>query len=79
MSILMVDEDVDFNSLKERLGVTDGNLASHTHALEKLEYLAVKKEFIGKKPRTTYTATKKGRSAFSKHLDALERLLDRKI
>ena len=33
MSVLMVNESADFNTLKELLGVTDGNLASHTRAL----------------------------------------------
>ena len=44
MSILMVNEYADFNMLKELLGATDGNLASHTKALEKAEYIAVKKK-----------------------------------
>ena len=35
MSILMVNEWVDFNEMKKKLEVTDGNLASHSSALEK--------------------------------------------
>jgi len=35
MSVLTVNESYDFNSLKEALAVTDGNLASHLKALEK--------------------------------------------
>jgi DNA-binding HxlR family transcriptional regulator len=76
MSILMVNDFVDFSSLKEQLHVTDGNLASHLSALEKLEYVAVKKQFIGKKPNTSYTTTSAGKKAFSEHLDALERLIN---
>ena len=34
MSVLMVNESVDFNTMKEFLGATDGNLASHIKALE---------------------------------------------
>lgn len=75
MSVLMVNEEVDFNELKERLDVTDGNLASHIGALEKLDYIAVEKRFIGKKPNTSFSATKKGKKAFTEHLDALEDLL----
>jgi DNA-binding MarR family transcriptional regulator len=76
MSILMVNDFVDFSALKEQLHVTDGNLASHLTALEKLEYIAVKKQFIGKKPNTSYTTTIAGKKAFSEHLDALERLIN---
>lgn len=75
MSILMVDEWVDFNTLKERLDLTDGRLASHIRALEKAGYLEVRKRFIGRKPNTSYRATSGGRKAFEDHLEALEKLL----
>ena len=75
MSILMVNDYADFKMLKELLGATDGNLASHTKALEKEEYILVEKSFIGRKPNTKYTATRKGREAFQKHVDAIEKLL----
>lgn len=75
MSILMVNEDADFNRLKELLGVTDGNLASHTRALEKEAYIKVEKRFIDRKPNTRYTATNLGKLAFQKHIDALEKLI----
>jgi len=76
MSILMVNDVVDFPSLKEQLQITDGNLASHLTALEKLEYIQVSKKFIGKKPNTSYAATNIGRKAFSEHLNALEKLIN---
>jgi DNA-binding MarR family transcriptional regulator len=75
MSALMVNASVDFLALKELLDVTDGNLASHITALEKLEYIAVKKEFVGKKTKTTYMATKLGRIEFNNHLKALEDMI----
>ena len=78
MSALMVNEKLDFNTLKELLDVSDGNLASHIKALEKLNYLKVKKKFIGRKPNTTYNATAKGKDAFENHLKALERLIRKK-
>ena len=78
MSILLVHEYVEFATLKELLEVTDGNLASHIAALEKLQYVKVKKQFIGKKPNTSYAVTAKGRKAFSDHLDALEQLIGKK-
>ena len=77
MSILMVNEYADFNMLKELLGTTDGNLASHTKALEKAEYIAVEKQFIGRKPNTRYSATKLGKAEFKKHIEALEKLINK--
>ncbi len=76
MSILMVNDSVDFNRLKELLGVTDGNLASHIKALESEDYILITKQFVGKKPNTQYSATKIGKEAFKKHLDALEKLIN---
>ncbi len=77
MSILMVNEFVDFNRLKELLEVTDGNLASHTKTLENAEYIKIEKSFIGRKPNTKYSVTKAGRIAFKKHIEALENLINK--
>jgi DNA-binding MarR family transcriptional regulator len=75
MSILMVNEWVDFTEMKSLLNITDGNLASHSTALEKSDYIEVKKEFVGKKPKTSYKATDRGRAAFIEHLNNLEKLM----
>ena len=75
MAVLMANESVSFNDLKEALDLTDGNLASHVAGLEKAEYVLVSKQFIGKKPNTTYTATSAGKAAFQQHLLTLEKLL----
>ncbi len=75
MSLLMVRGEVDFNSMKQLLDVTDGNLASHLAALEREGYLRVRKEFVGRKPQTSYAITEAGRKAFAEHVEALERLL----
>ena len=75
MSILMVEDQASFNSLKETLSLTDGNLASHLKALEKLGYISVIKSFIGRKPNTKYSTNKIGITAFNKHITALEEIL----
>jgi len=75
MSVLMVNETYDFNSLKETLSVTDGNLASHLKALEEKGMIMVNKQFIGRKPNTSYSATQTGISDFQQHLKALEDLI----
>ena len=75
MSALMVNDDIDFNSLKELLELTDGNLASHIKALEGLEYIQSSKQFIGRKPNTKYLISNLGRQSFQEHLNALENLI----
>jgi len=75
MSVLMVNEHADFKTLKELLGITDGNLASHAKALEKVEFIKVEKQFIGRKPNTKYSATPLGKAEFKKHINALEKLI----
>ena len=79
MSILMVNDWVEFNRFKELIDkVTDGNLASHLKALEKLEYVEYRKSFVGRKPQTSYRATARGKQAFNDHLDALEAILNKR-
>ncbi|MCV9929185.1 transcriptional regulator [Flavobacterium sp. LS1R49] len=78
MSVLMVNDSADFSTLKELLGVTDGNLASHAKALELENYIEIQKQFIGKKPNTSYRVTKEGKKAFVSHIDALEKLIQKK-
>jgi len=75
MSALVVNEFLDFNTLKDLLDVTDGNLASHMKSLEKSEYVKFKKEFLNRKPKTKYYATAQGKKAFKKHINAIEKLL----
>jgi DNA-binding HxlR family transcriptional regulator len=75
MSVLVTNDVFDFNALKEVLNVTDGNLASHIKALEKEKYISVTKTFVDRKPNTKYKITERGKTAFKKHLDALEAVL----
>ena len=75
MSALLVNDKIDFISLKDLLGVTDGNLASHLKNLEKKEYISFEKEFVNRKPNTTYRATENGKRAFKVHINAIENLL----
>lgn len=75
MSVLLVNEKVNFNELKEFVAVTDGNLASHLKTLEEANYIKVQKGFIGRKSNTTYTVTKLGEKDFRIHLDALEKMI----
>ena len=71
----MVNEQMNYNDLKELLQVTDGNLASHLKGLEDAGFIKVYKGFIGRKTNTSYKATKAGEKAFKQHLDALEQMI----
>ena len=75
MSVLMVNEEINFNDLKQMLEVTDGNLATHLVNLEENGYIKVHKGFIGRKTNTTYAITKAGEKAFSEHIAALESMI----
>nr|WP_297307324.1 transcriptional regulator [uncultured Flavobacterium sp.] len=75
MSVLMVNEWIDFTEMKNLLQVTDGNLASHSTALEKNKYIEIKKEFVGKKTKTSYKITDIGKRAFQEHVNFLEKMM----
>ena len=75
MSILSVNEYADFNTMKELLEVTDGNLASHLKALEGIQYIESHKQFVERKPNTKYRMTELGKISFKEHLNALEELI----
>lgn len=75
MSVLISNDGCTFNSLKDLLDITDGNLASNIKVLEKEDYIVIEKSFIGKKTQTVYSRTEKGIEAFKNHLKALEYLI----
>jgi DNA-binding HxlR family transcriptional regulator len=75
VSVLVANDSYDFNALKELLDTTDGNLATHLKALEREKYLSVNKSFVERKPNTRYKITERGRTAFKKHLEAMEELI----
>jgi len=75
MSVLMVNDWVDFSSIKDVLKITDGNLASNIKALELVNYIEINKQFKNKKPNTSYRATITGRKAFEEHLNILEKII----
>ena len=75
MSVLANIEEVDFTFLKQKVGTTDGNLSVHLGKLETAKYISVTKEFVEKKPRTSYRITKKGRKDFEAYINHLEEII----
>jgi DNA-binding MarR family transcriptional regulator len=69
-------EWIEFTRLKAILRATDGNLGSHISTLESAGYITVRKDFVGKKPRTRVALTRSGRKAFAQHIEFLRTILD---
>jgi len=67
---------LEFSHIKKLTGATDGNLGAHIETLAKAGYVTVAKAFVGKKPQTTVTATAAGRGAFTKHVAALQQIIE---
>lgn len=70
------DGPLEFTRLKALVGATDGNLSTHLSTLETAGYLALEKEFVGKKPRTRVTITGAGAAAFREHTSYLRGIID---
>ncbi|WP_436907035.1 transcriptional regulator [Halosimplex marinum] len=68
--------ETSFPDLKEALDVTEGNLASHIGKMEEADCVAVEKQFVDRKPQTTYELTDLGREKFEEHIGTLEALIE---
>lgn len=75
MALLISIEEAEFNFIRDKVNTTDGNLSVHIRKLEEAGYVSVKKEFIDRKPRTSYALTKNGKKAFEIYLNQLEKLV----
>jgi predicted ArsR family transcriptional regulator len=76
LTALQIDGPLDFTTLKKRLEVADGALGLHLRNLEERGYLACKKAFVGRRPRSTYQITRAGREALRRYLATMQRLID---
>ena len=79
MSVLISVEEADFNFLKDNIKATDGNLSVHLKKIEAVEYISVEKLFVDRKPLTKYRLTPKGKEAFKKYVERLEKMLGREL
>ena len=76
MSLLISNDELPFQALKEALGVTDGNLSSHLSKLENEGYIKIMKSFEGKRPKTVVHVTAKGKKAFHDYIDQLKAFIE---
>jgi len=65
-----------FPTLKDDLDVTEGNLASHLRKMEDANAVTMQKQFVDRRPQTTYELTEHGRELFENHVKTLESLVD---
>lgn len=75
MALLVGGDELEFTLLRERLALSDGNLAAHLRKLEEAGYVRCAKSFLGRRPRTAYRILPRGRTAFDRHVAALERVV----
>ncbi|HVS25334.1 MAG TPA: transcriptional regulator [Gammaproteobacteria bacterium] len=75
MSALSVNASMSFAELKELLKASDGNLSTHARKLEDAGYIACKKKFAARVPKTEYSLTAKGKRIFARHLEHMESLI----
>lgn len=76
LTVLQVNGTADFMTLKRRLNLTDGLLGSHLMKLEQASYIASDKKIVGRRPKTTYSITRAGRSALASYLGAMQQVID---
>jgi DNA-binding PadR family transcriptional regulator len=75
LTILSTLEQADFTYLKEITEASDGNLSVHLGKLEKAGYVKSKKQFVSRKPQTTYRMTPTGRDALLRYVRDMKKLL----
>jgi DNA-binding MarR family transcriptional regulator len=75
MSSLAVREELTFSELKSLFDVSDGNLSAHARKLEEADYVTCTKSFEGRRPKSVYRLTQKGRTALNRYLDHVEAVI----
>ncbi len=75
LSILVGADEADFTYLRDQIGASDGNLSVQLSKLEEAGYIAVKKQFVDRKPKSIYRMTEKGRTAFLRYVQGLKALI----
>ena len=75
MSILLGVAETDFTYIKEQTKATSGNISVQIDKLQKANYIEVRKEFVGKRPRTACSLTAHGKEAFEEYVETLKEYL----
>ena len=75
MAALISGNEIEFKLLKKKLNLSDGNLSANMTKLEESGFVSVRKFFFKKKPKTVYKITEKGRTAFEKYVESIEKIV----
>ncbi|MEU8514921.1 transcriptional regulator [Kitasatospora sp. NPDC048722] len=75
LAFLGACQEAEFGAVRDHCEVSDSVLSKAASALEEAGYVAVKKGYVGKRPRTWLSATRAGRAALAAHLAELQRLV----
>ena len=75
VSALAANDSLSFAELKALLKATDGNLSVHARKLEDAGYVAVKKRFLERRPRSDYRLTYEGRKALERYVGHMEAII----
>jgi DNA-binding transcriptional ArsR family regulator len=75
VSVLAAANRLTFTELRDTLEMTDGNLSVHLQKLQEKGYVAIDKQFVGRRPQTSCWLTRAGRQAFTRYLDHLAALV----
>ncbi|MFK0294298.1 winged helix-turn-helix domain-containing protein [Streptomyces sp. NPDC090442] len=68
---------VEFRTVREATGLSDSTISKHSRALEETGYIEIRKGGVGRRPRTWFRMTPLGQTRYSRHVAALQRLLQR--
>ena len=75
VALLAATRWADFKFVRDETGLSDSALSKQLSILEAAGYVAIRKSFVGKWPRTSVSLTKQGRSAFKGHVNALQQIV----
>jgi DNA-binding PadR family transcriptional regulator len=76
LTVLQVEGPLDFTTLSKRFEIADGAMGAHLRKLEDSGYVSCKREFVGRRPRTTYSLTTVGRRALKQYMETMQQIID---
>ena len=74
MALLVAAEKAEFAFVRDNVEVSDSVMSKQMSLLEDVGYVRIKKGFVGKRPRTWLSLTRKGREVFERHLKAVREI-----
>ncbi|HVA49436.1 MAG TPA: transcriptional regulator [Pirellulales bacterium] len=76
ITALYVEGPLDFTTLVKRFEVADGAMGVHLRKLEDAGYVACQRQFVGRRPKSTYRITAAGRRALRQYLATMQQIID---